>query len=288
MPQTPDRLPDLLSSQQLESLSSVLREYSVKMFTCVYWRNQAPWSVEWRTAPDSFLLFPVVGMVRAHLETGPVLIAPGTFLMLPEMTPHSLELVEGLHDLEQISIHCEIQDRWRLSLLHRMGSPIGQLPGDAEGWFTQLRHLVALLNQDRDLGQILGESLIRILLTHQVIAQPDLAPRTANIDPRIERMMRYLEQSHADASLSVEAAAAQVNLSPVQVRKLFRRSTGHTPKQYLGRVRLQEASRLLRQTMLSVKEIAARTGFMSDHYFHLAFRSAFQCTPSEFRSRRYP
>jgi AraC-like DNA-binding protein len=284
MPQQQDRLPDYLNPLQVTAMSSLLREYSVRIFSCVYWKNQAPWSVEWRKIADSFLLFPTTGVLRVTLESGPLLITPGDFLMLPENTPHHLELVEGYQDLEQISLHADIQDRWRLPFLQRFASPIGHLPGPAE-WFEHLRHLVAIHNQDRELGQILGEALVRVLLGQQVLAQPALEARTANIDHRIERMMHFLENSYADATLSVEAAAAQVNLSPVQVRKLFRQSTGGSPKQYLGRIRLREASRLLRQTMLSVKEIAARTGFTSDHYFHAVFHRAYQCTPSEFRSR---
>ena len=287
MPQERDPLFSSLSPQQIASVSSLLREYNIRIYSCNYWRNQSPWSVEWRTCPDSFLLFPTLGTVRVTLETGTKLILPGDFLMLAENVAHRLELGEGVHDLEQVSLHCEIHDRWRLPMLPRLPSVIGQLPGREE-WFGHLKKLVTIHNQDSGLGQILGESLVRLLLTHQVLQPLGLAERTANIDHRVERMMRYLEQCHADASLSVEAAAAEVNLSAVQVRKLFRKSTGNSPKQYLGRIRLQEAARLLRQTMLSVKEIAAKAGFMSDHYFHLAFRTAYGCTPSEFRSRSYP
>jgi two-component system response regulator YesN len=53
---------------------------------------------------------------------------------------------------------------------------------------------------------------------------------------------------------------------------------------YITRVRLTQALRLLRETELSVAEIAASAGFSDQSYFDRRFRRAFGKTPREYRA----
>lgn len=284
MRQLSDFLPDALTEDQRASLAALLQEYSVTMLTAVYWRNQAPWKVGWRYTKDCFFLFPIVGEVRVTLDDAKFQIGPGDFLMLPENVHHYLELAASHRKLEQIALHCHIHDRWRLPLLTRFSSPKGTLK-NRTAWFSQLRILISILNRDPSSGNSYGEALVRQLLVAQVLAGQQMKPRESKADPRLERVLQYLDQHFSDPALSVDEAAEEVNLSPVQVRKLFRRHSGVTPKEYLTQIRMQEAARLLRQTLASIKEVASLTGFSTDHYFHLAFRKVHGCTPSEFRAR---
>ena len=48
------------------------------------------------------------------------------------------------------------------------------------------------------------------------------------------------------------------------------------------------ARNLLEETLLSVKEIAAQTGFGDGHYFSRLFRQKLNYTPSQWRRRSRP
>lgn len=75
----------------------------------------------------------------------------------------------------------------------------------------------------------------------------------------------------------------------IPLRTLNRRiqnHTGLTPNNYLGRIRLCQASRLLSHTQKSVTDIAFECGFNDGNYFSSKFHHAFNMTPLQYR-RRY-
>jgi AraC-like DNA-binding protein len=55
---------------------------------------------------------------------------------------------------------------------------------------------------------------------------------------------------------------------------------------YLTHVRLAQATRLLRETSLTIAEIATAAGFADQSYFDKRFKRAFGQTPKEFRAGR--
>jgi AraC-like DNA-binding protein len=278
-----DPLEGFISSVHHHSLREILLDYEVAMVSCWYWRNSAGWSLAWRTCSDSFFLFPVFGEVRVHLESGQRLLAPGQFLMLPEGTPHAIELKKGFQRLEQISVHCHLHDRYGRSLLARFSSSFGRLPHTRES-IAALKELACLMGNDPELGQPHGEMTVKELLAFQLRDGLLLKPFSPG-DPRVSAVIQRMEQRLASPDLSVEELARGVEITSVQLRKVFRRATGVGPKHFLTTLRLRKATRLLRHTMATVKQVSVDCGFASDHYFHLAFRKEFDCTPSEYRKR---
>jgi transcriptional regulator GlxA family with amidase domain len=90
--------------------------------------------------------------------------------------------------------------------------------------------------------------------------------------------------AHAAEKLSLNSAARLVGLSPVRFMKTFKQVAGMTLVAYLNHVRLANAARLLRETGLSIAEIANATGFSDQSYFDKRFKRAFGRTPKAFRS----
>ena len=281
MPQFSDSLPNFLSAARREGLRELFL-HEVTTVSCTSWRNPAPWQLDWRTCDDTFLLFPLEGRFRVRLRHRNFIVPPGKFLLLPDHTPHALELVRGYPMLRQISLHCHLHDRWRRSFIPRLAQPLGQLETPARTHLA-LRELTCLMGRDPATAQAYGETLIRELLAAHLRRHPLAGPAHPTGDPRIHHALERMEEGLASAQLSVESLASEVGLTAVQFRKLFRRDTGGGPKQHLQALRLRRATWLLRHTAAPVKDIAARCGFASDHYFHLAFRARFQCTPSAYR-----
>lgn len=79
--------------------------------------------------------------------------------------------------------------------------------------------------------------------------------------------------------------AEQAGLTPQQLTRFTKRVFGLTPTQFIARVRIAAASRLLRDTRQSVAEIAVNCGFYDHSAFTRAFRSATGVAPSQFRKR---
>jgi len=284
MPETQDPLKGRLSDDYRHALRELLAHYEITILSCAYWRNRAPWELETRRCYDSFLLFPVRGTLRLTVDGKRMLVTPGEYLALPDRKEHALALEKGHKHLEQIALHCHIQDRWRRPLLGRFRSPVARL-GDAARWHRALADLASIMNADAELGRHWGRTLVLELMAGRLREEKRLTPHDREGDPRIERVLQRMKEELGSPELSVESLAAGVGLTATQVRKLFRRETGQSPKQYLHRQRLERAVHLLRHSTQSIKQIALECGFATDNYFHLVFRAAFGVTPGDFSRR---
>lgn len=87
--------------------------------------------------------------------------------------------------------------------------------------------------------------------------------------------------------VSVPDMAALIGISAGHFATCFRASFGLTPHQYLMRLRLDEAERCLRETDISLNELAASLGFSSQSHMTTALRKYRHITPGEIRRRSY-
>jgi AraC-like DNA-binding protein len=67
----------------------------------------------------------------------------------------------------------------------------------------------------------------------------------SGLAPWQERRSKEMMRASLDSDLSIAAIAAQCRLTPSHFGRYFKRSTGVTPNQYLTRLRLEEAKRLM-------------------------------------------
>jgi AraC-like DNA-binding protein len=99
---------------------------------------------------------------------------------------------------------------------------------------------------------------------------------------RFNRALGYITDHLADRML-VQDVAGEVGLSRAAFSRLFAKATGVGFSRTVIRMRVTEASRLLRSTDLSVAEICYRVGFTNLSNFNRHFRAATGTTPSRYR-----
>lgn len=96
----------------------------------------------------------------------------------------------------------------------------------------------------------------------------------------------YIEKNYAkEISLNVIAKAS--GLTPTYFSALFKKETGETLSNYIIRYRLDIAKHLLRETGLSISEIASSVGYPDIKYFSRLFKKYMNITPTEFRKLTY-
>jgi AraC-like DNA-binding protein len=100
---------------------------------------------------------------------------------------------------------------------------------------------------------------------------------------RLRRLFEFIEQHH-DEKISVDRAARLVGVSRPQLTRLFRQATGTSLVEYLTKVRLSHAARLLRESNDPIADIAMRVGFEDPSYFDRRFRAFFGATPLRYRA----
>lgn len=94
--------------------------------------------------------------------------------------------------------------------------------------------------------------------------------------------VQYIKE-HYQEQISLEDVAAAGNVSPNYLSKLFRNEMGIGFLDYMTQIRLKESEKLLEETNLSIKEIAAKVGYLDEKYYSKLFKKATGIKPSEYR-----
>ena len=136
---------------------------------------------------------------------------------------------------------------------------------------------------ERDHGGGLARMTAERLVYTSVRATGEGQRYSANsrIGVRNERLARAVEmfESELDEPLRTQDVAERVGLSPRQLERLFDRYLSTSPKKYRMEMRLNRARELLRQTEMSVIEVALACGFTSPSHFSKCYRARFGSTP---------
>lgn len=136
-------------------------------------------------------------------------------------------------------------------------------------------------------------ALVDMLLLYVLRAWLDEQPdhhtgwATALRDPAITTALRQIHR-HPDKPWTVVDLAAVAGLSRAAFAKRFTTVIGQPPLAYLTWWRMTSAARLLRDSDLPLRTIAARCGYASEYAFGKAFKRAYDMSPGRYRLDRTP
>lgn len=99
--------------------------------------------------------------------------------------------------------------------------------------------------------------------------------------------MQYVIE-YCGQELDRDVVARHLDIHPNHVSRLFTQYSGMTFSRFLLRARLERARELLRNPNVSIKQIAALSGFSSIHYFIRCFRECYNRTPGDVRNNPEP
>lgn len=100
------------------------------------------------------------------------------------------------------------------------------------------------------------------------------------------RIRQVLESVEEDPSRTILELANSVSLSSSRLGHLFRLQVGIDLSSFVRNARLGKAAKLLQETELSIKEIAAEAGYRHASSFDRGFEKKFGATPADYRRKR--
>ena len=106
---------------------------------------------------------------------------------------------------------------------------------------------------------------------------------TPDISERINKVVRHIEQA-IDSEMSLDDLAAIACFSPFHFQRIFKEVVGETPKQFIKRMRMEEAARIFAfNPGQKILEVAVATGYQSLESFSRAFKDHYSVSPDNFR-----
>lgn len=116
--------------------------------------------------------------------------------------------------------------------------------------------------------------------------ETELAPGTLEcgvLAPDLLDRVRDFTERRLTDDIGVADLAGVAGMSPSHFSRVFRRTVGTPPHQYVIARRIERAKRLLLETKLLVTDIGYRCGFGSPTHFSASFRKVTGQSPQSFR-----
>ena len=101
----------------------------------------------------------------------------------------------------------------------------------------------------------------------------------------LQSLTSFMEANMGNVEISVDDLMTAMGMSRSSLNRKMHELFNLSPKDFLQEARIKHACTLLRQTDLSVKEVAYDCGFSNPHYFATCFKASTGFTPSEFREK---
>jgi AraC-like DNA-binding protein/ligand-binding sensor protein len=149
-----------------------------------------------------------------------------------------------------------------------------------------LKSLEGAYYRSRVLSQDQYAAVIRLLeiFAQQLSAMANrIMVQDAEVEPPMIRRAKAYIAGHYGDPVDLDEIARVMHVSTFYFCKVFRKATGLTFTDYLGRVRVERAKNLLLNPNLRVSEIAYTVGFQSLTHFNRVFRRTTGEAPTAFR-----
>lgn len=133
-------------------------------------------------------------------------------------------------------------------------------------------------------NEVICQAYMEILITY-LMRSTELSvnePPVTAANNQCVTVRRYID-AHFKESLTLDQLAEIAHVNKYHLAHSFKEAFGISPISYQLNRRVEESCLLLRQTDMSLSQIARVLGFSSSSYFSQAFRKAKAMSPSEFR-----
>jgi AraC-like DNA-binding protein len=138
--------------------------------------------------------------------------------------------------------------------------------------------------KNRDDGERFAMYSLIFKLFGELMPHRDNGSRLSSMTNWVDKSIDFMKMHYAE-KLSVKDVADYVGIHRSYFSKVFTETIGIPPIKYLQQLRLVRASDLLRQTALSITEIALTVGYPDLYSFTRAFKAHYSVPPKRFRDR---
>lgn len=269
-----------------EWLVRLLDQLSVRGVTAIHYECKPIWTLPARRIGDDMLLYVTRGRIIIRAEGRDSTLVRGDCAHFRRGSLHSAA-TDPKNPSHIISLHYNATVFDSLTLAELLDFPdVFHLRAN--------RSIEAMLNEacreyalrpagyNRALEALAVRLLFRIIHDHGEWL-PE-APRESKLAD-LRRLLPALEYLRANLARSVWVSdlAKRSGLSESQFRRVFLRTMGMLPVQYLRQLRMERASQLLRQSDMTVEAVASEVGYAETAFFAHSFKKLIGLSPGRYR-----
>lgn len=208
-------------------------------------------------------------------------INPGDCIFLPANYPHSYRAASGSWKVKFITF--DGYSAIHILSLFGMTKPVVISLTDDRVFTSLFSQMYRYVTTDRLHGDVMCSGL-----TYQYIlefySRMDLRQNHSKIERSelLTNALRYIEDNYRE-DFPLSALSDMAGVSHQHFCRIFKDAMNIRPKEYVNRLRIREAKRLLRETDKSIAEIAKEVGFSESAYFCAVFKKSERLSPLEYR-----
>ncbi len=133
---------------------------------------------------------------------------------------------------------------------------------------------------------ILSRQQLRERFSRDIKLEPENIYITSVDEKFLTRVIKVIDENMDDSEFGVEKLSQIVKMNRVQLYRKIKSLTNHTVNDFIRILRLKRAAQLLKESKLTVTEIAFEVGFSDSSNFARDFRKHFGTTPSLYARQR--
>lgn len=110
--------------------------------------------------------------------------------------------------------------------------------------------------------------------------------RKNSVKSVIKKAQDYIIQNYSKPDISLKSIAEHVYLNPAYFSKLYKKETGESYVEFITKIRMDEAKRLLKESNARIADIGNAVGYPNAQYFCTLFKKNTGVPPAEYREGR--
>ena len=235
--------------------------------------------------PDGYnwhqILFCAMGSGTLEYDDNKVRINTGDYFFLPKDKPHAYYPDQKLWDIRWIAFEGSICDE----ILIRFGMTAPTIITPTDETTMEMTFDKMVLSQENDIlycdytcSGLLYDYLIEFHRCRDVNADSTRSRQISMLLP----VLRFMHDNFR-SDISMTQLSEIIGVTPQHFCRVFKKTMNLRPNEFLTKLRLDEAKRLLTESDISVSEAAEKSGFRDAGYFSTVFKKQEGMSPVKYK-----
>lgn len=278
--------PDSVVRSHYAPVKSKPLKFNTHMIYAGKLKRTPQWAENWHKHNFLEVIYVTAGTGKVQIANKEYGLKAGDLVVYPPNTEHK-EYTASKHGVEMAFFAVtglKIPNLPANNLLPADSHPLLEA-GEDKGRFDWLFNAVLkeIQNPQVPYSEMMADFYVKILLT-EILRKKGVEENSLVKNAAFSEIYDYIYKHYAEIN-SIEDICRTLYITNYYVSHVFKKYMGMSPMQYVTKCRIMHAKKLLDETDLTVREIAAQCGYDETTNFFRNFKRLEGITPTEYRQK---